>query len=91
MTARVEPRGDPCQPAAATNRQRSPNFSPTGGTTKAVDDWAAEALNGLADKTVRSHVDLLRPVTMPIGQVALRDLTAEDVRRTLSKPTAFPC
>jgi hypothetical protein len=31
---------------------------------KAVDDWAAEALDGLADKTVRSHVDLLRPVTM---------------------------
>jgi hypothetical protein len=34
---------------------------------KAVDDWAAEALDGLADKTVRSHVDLLRPVTMLIG------------------------
>jgi hypothetical protein len=27
--------------------------------SKAVDDWAAEALDGLADKTVRSHVDLL--------------------------------
>lgn len=51
----------------------------------AVDDWAAEALDGLADKTVRSHVDLLRPVTMLIGQVPLRDLTAQDVRRTLSK------
>ena len=24
---------------------------------KAVDDWAAEALDGLEDKTVRSHVD----------------------------------
>jgi hypothetical protein len=41
-----------------------------------VDDWAAEALDGLADKTVRSHVDLLRPVTMLIGNVPLRDLTA---------------
>ena len=36
--------------------------------SKAVDDWAAEALDGLADKTVRSHVDLLRPVTMLIGR-----------------------
>ena len=36
---------------------------------KAVDDWAAEALDGLADKTVRSHVDLLRPVTMLIGNI----------------------
>ncbi len=36
--------------------------------SKAVDDWAAEALDGLADKTVRSHVDVLRPVTMLIGQ-----------------------
>ena len=36
---------------------------------KAVDDWAAEALEGLAAKTVRSHVDLLRPVTMQIGQI----------------------
>ena len=50
-----------------------------------MDDWAAEALDGLADKTVRSHVDLLRPVTMLIGNVPLRDLTAQDVRRTLSK------
>ena len=37
--------------------------------SKAVDDWAAEALDGLTDKTVRSHVDLLRPVTMLIGNV----------------------
>jgi hypothetical protein len=44
--------------------------------TKAVDDRAAEALDGLADKTVRSHVDLLRPVTMLIGNIPLRDLTA---------------
>jgi integrase len=55
--------------------------------SKAVDDWAAEALDGLADKTVRSHVDLLRPVTMLIGKVPLRDLTAQDVRRMLNKLT----
>jgi integrase len=53
--------------------------------SKAVDDWAAEALDGLAAKTVRSHVDLLRPVTMLIGNIPLRDLTAQDVRRTLAK------
>jgi hypothetical protein len=52
---------------------------------KAVDDWAAEALDGLADKTVRSHVDLLRPVTMLIGNIPLRDLTAHDVRRALNE------
>ncbi len=52
---------------------------------KTVADWTTEALDGLADKTVRSHVDLLRPVTMLIGNVPLRDLTAQDVRRTLSK------
>jgi len=52
---------------------------------KAVDDWAAEALDGLAARTVRSHVDLLRPVTMLVGQIPLRDLTAHDVRRTLNK------
>ena len=52
---------------------------------KAVDDWAAEALDGLADKTVRSHVDLLRPVTRLIGKIPLRDLTAHDVHRALNK------
>jgi hypothetical protein len=52
---------------------------------KAVDAWAAEALDGLADKTFRSHVDLLRLVTMLIGNIPLRDLTAHDVRRTLNK------
>ena len=34
---------------------------------------------------VRSHVDLLRPVTMLIGKIPLRDLTAHDVRRALNK------
>jgi hypothetical protein len=42
-----------------------------------VDDWTAEALDGLADETVRSHVDLFRPVTMLIGNAPLRDLTGE--------------
>ena len=50
-----------------------------------MDDWAAEALDGLADKTVRTHVDLLRPVTMLIGRIPLRDLTAHDIRRALNK------
>ncbi len=50
----------------------------------AVDDWAAEALDGLADKTVRLQVDLLRPVTMLIGNVPLRGLRAQDVRRARS-------
>jgi integrase len=53
--------------------------------SKAVEDWAAEALDGLAAKTVRSHVDLLKPVATLIGQVPLRDLTAHDVRRALNK------
>jgi hypothetical protein len=35
----------------------------------AVDDWAAWALDRLADKTVRSHVDLLRPVMILIGNI----------------------
>jgi hypothetical protein len=39
---------------------------------KAVEGWAAEALDGLAAKTVRSHLDLLRPVTMLIGNIPLR-------------------
>jgi integrase len=52
---------------------------------RAVDDWAGEALDGLADKTVRSHVDLLKPVTMLIGKIPLRDLTAHDVRHALNK------
>ncbi len=52
---------------------------------KAVEYWAAEALDGLADKTVRSHVDLLKPVTALIGKIPLRDLTAHDVRRALGE------
>ena len=43
-----------------------------------MDDWAAEALDGLADKTVRSHVDLLRPVAagVPVPGYAIDDQTA---------------
>ena len=36
---------------------------------KAVDDWAAEALARLADTTVRSNADLLRLVTILIGNI----------------------
>ena len=67
--------------------------SQTNTVAKAVDDWAAEALDGLANKTVRSHVDLLRPITMLIGNIPLRDLTARsDTRNTLatSSPATAP-
>jgi len=30
-------------------------------------------------------VDLLKPVTMPIGSIPLRDLSAHDLRRALAK------
>ena len=55
---------------------------------KAVADWTAEALDGLADKTVRSHVDLLRPVTMLIGNVRLWDLTAPSDREAAGQRIA---
>lgn len=51
----------------------------------AVDDWAAQALDGLMDKPFGHMWNLLRPVTMLIGNIPLRDLTAHDVRRTLNK------
>src|SRR6185312_8505236 len=47
------------------------------GPPRRWEDWRT--------KTVRSHVDLLRPMTMLTGNVPLRDLTAQDVRRTPSK------
>jgi hypothetical protein len=51
------------QAEADAGRKTSASYT----LAKAVDDWAAEALDGLTEKTVRSHVDLLRPVTMLIG------------------------
>ena len=40
--------------------------------SKAVDDWAAEALDALADKTVRSHVDLLTRTIASTHNVLVR-------------------
>ena len=52
---------------------------------KAVDDWAAEALDGLADKTVRSHVDLLRVrlhlASAKVGGAAARLVGLDDLGR----------
>jgi hypothetical protein len=52
---------------------------------KAVNDWGRGGPGGVSCPTVTSHVDLLRPVTMLIGQIPSRDLTAHDVRRTLNR------
>jgi hypothetical protein len=43
--------------------------SATCTVAKALDGWAAEALDRSADKTARSHVDLHGPVTMLIGNI----------------------
>jgi hypothetical protein len=67
--------------------------------SKAVDDWAAEALDGRADKTIRSHVDLLRPwaevrggwpPATPAGMSAVTAARSAWVRDASASTSHFP-
>ena len=52
---------------------------------QAVEDWLREGLDGRAEKTVTLYRQVLQPVVDCIGKVALRELTAQDVRRVLAE------
>ncbi len=52
---------------------------------QAVEDWLREGLDGRSEKTVTLYRQVLQPVVDCIGKVALRELTAQDVRRALAE------
>ena len=55
---------------------------------KAVEDWLRDGLKGRSEKTVTLNRDVLKPVVGRIGRKALRELTAQDVRRALTEIAA---
>lgn len=52
---------------------------------KAVDEWLAGPMGDRAPKTIATQREILEPLTGIIGQIALRDLTADDVSKSLIK------
>ena len=52
---------------------------------QAVEDWLREGLDGRSEKTVTLYRQVLQPVVDCIGKVALRELTAQDVRQALAE------
>src|SRR5215468_2221743 len=55
---------------------------------QAADDWLKEGLDGRAAKTIKKNENVLEPILTVIGARKLRELTAADVRRALSKMAA---
>ena len=55
---------------------------------QAVEDWLRDGLKGRSEKTVTLNRDVLKPVVGRIGRKALRELTAQDVRRALTEIAA---
>ncbi len=51
---------------------------------QAIDDWLRDGLDGRAEKTVTLNRGALKPFVDSIGNKALRELTAQDVRRVLT-------
>ncbi len=51
---------------------------------QAIEDWLRDGLQGRADKTVTLNRGALKPFVDRIGSKALRELTAQDVRRVLT-------
>jgi integrase len=52
---------------------------------QAIDDWLCEGLDGRSEKTVTLYRQVLQPVVDSVGKVALRELTAQDVRQALAE------
>ena len=59
---------------------------PVAGYTvrRAIDDWLEEGLDGRSARTVRLNRDLLKPMAIALGDIELRKLTAQHVRRALN-------
>jgi integrase len=59
---------------------------PVAGYTvqQAVDDWLDDGLEGRAARTVQLNRDVVKPLTVLLGSLELRKLTAHQVRRALS-------
>ena len=51
----------------------------------AVEDWLGEGMTGRSAQTVEKYRNVLRPVLREIGDKALADLTAADVRTALAR------
>jgi integrase len=65
---------------------RSPDNRYTVG--QAVEDWLRDCLAGRSEKTVTLNRDILKAVVDRIGKTALRELSAQDVRRVLTEIAA---
>jgi integrase len=52
---------------------------------QAAEDWLRNGLGGRSAKTIRTSQDVLEPILRVIGARRLRELTAADVQRALSK------
>jgi integrase len=55
---------------------------------QAVEDWLRDGLPGRSEQTITLNRDVLKAVVDRIGRIALRALTAQDVRRTLAEIAA---
>lgn len=52
---------------------------------KAMTDWLEDGLPGRSAKTISTYTEVTGPIVEFIGKIPLRELTAADVRRALTK------
>jgi integrase len=52
---------------------------------QAAEDWLRNGLGGRSAKTIRTNHDVLEPILKVVGARKLRELTAADVQRALSR------
>jgi integrase len=51
---------------------------------QAIDDWLDDGLEGRASRTVQLNRNVVKPLTVLLGSLELRKLTAQQVRKALS-------
>lgn len=64
---------------------RPPQSSRTVTLNAAVDDWLADGMDGRSPQTVAKYRNVLKPVLAEIGRKSLAELTAGDVRGSLTR------
>lgn len=61
--------------------------NPVAGYTvrRAIEDWLADGLEGRTARTVQLNRDVVKPLAGALGDIELRKLTAQQVRRALNE------
>lgn len=86
MKVSGRPRAEVVTKLKALQTEHDLGAEPVAGYTvrQAIDDWLSDGLEGRSARTVQLNRDVVKPLVKALGNLELRKLTAQHVRRALN-------